>query len=86
MWSPRSKCMRYSYGGKEALVPVEEWAPVAFQGQLPRFLARRQPGDQPRHLNDEKHGGEQYQARCLEILRWLHAEGDITRLEVSEEF
>ncbi len=33
----------------------------------------------------EKYGGEKYQARCLEILRWLHAEGDITRLEVSEE-
>src|SRR5262249_36921797 len=32
----------------------------------------------------QKHGGEEYQARCLEILRWLHAEGDITGLEVSE--
>jgi hypothetical protein len=31
------------------------------------------------------HGGQKYQARCLEILRWLHAEGDITSLEVSEE-
>ena len=30
-----------------------------------------------------KHGGKKYQARCLEILQWLHAEGDITRLEVS---
>jgi hypothetical protein len=34
---------------------------------------------------DKKYGGKKYQARCLEILRWLHAEGDITRLEVSEE-
>jgi len=31
----------------------------------------------------EKHGGSEYQARCLEILRWLHDEGDITSLEVS---
>jgi hypothetical protein len=30
-----------------------------------------------------KHGGKKYQARCLEILQWLHAEGDITRLEIS---
>ena len=34
---------------------------------------------------DQKHGGREYQARCLEVLRWLHAEGDITSLEVSEE-
>jgi len=33
----------------------------------------------------KKDGGKKYQARCLEILRWLHAEGDITRLEVSSE-
>jgi hypothetical protein len=32
-----------------------------------------------------KHGGKKYQARCLEILQWLHAEGDITSLEVSSE-
>ncbi len=31
----------------------------------------------------KKHGGRRYQARCLEILRWLHAEGDITRLVIS---
>ena len=31
----------------------------------------------------KKHGGREYQARCLEVLRWLHTEGDITRLEVS---
>ncbi|HTU90584.1 MAG TPA: hypothetical protein VMF69_10955 [Gemmataceae bacterium] len=29
------------------------------------------------------HGGEAYQDRCLDILRWLYAEGDITSLEVS---
>jgi len=32
-----------------------------------------------------KHGGKKYQARCLEVLRWLHAEGDITKLVVSPE-
>jgi hypothetical protein len=31
----------------------------------------------------KKHGGRRYQARCLEILRWLLAEGDITRLVIS---
>jgi hypothetical protein len=30
-----------------------------------------------------KHGGKKYQARCLQLLQWLHAEGDITSLEVS---
>jgi hypothetical protein len=33
----------------------------------------------------KKHSGKKYQTCCLEILRWLHAEGDITTLEVSEE-
>ena len=33
----------------------------------------------------KKHGGKKYQARCLEVLRWLHAEGDIMGLKVSEE-
>jgi hypothetical protein len=32
-----------------------------------------------------KHGGTKYQARCLEVLQWLHAEGDITKLEVVEK-
>jgi hypothetical protein len=31
------------------------------------------------------HGGQEYQARCLEILSWLHVQGDITSLEVSSE-
>jgi hypothetical protein len=31
----------------------------------------------------KKHGGEKYQAHCLDILHWLHAECDITTLEVS---
>ena len=33
----------------------------------------------------KKHGGPRYQARCLEILRWLHGEGDIASLQVSPE-
>jgi hypothetical protein len=34
---------------------------------------------------ERKRGGKKYQARCLEILWWLHAEGDIASLEVAEE-
>src|ERR1700733_5760885 len=34
---------------------------------------------------EKKHGGKKYQARCLEILKWLHAEGDITSLEISSK-
>jgi hypothetical protein len=33
---------------------------------------------------DEAQGGAAYQARCLEILRWLHGEGNITELTVTE--
>jgi hypothetical protein len=33
----------------------------------------------------KKHGGRKYQARCLEVLRWLCAEGDITSLTISPE-
>jgi hypothetical protein len=33
----------------------------------------------------KKHGGQQYQARCLEVLQWLHVEGDITSLKVSSQ-
>ena len=33
----------------------------------------------------KKRGGKKYQARCLQVLQWLHAEGDITRLEVLEQ-
>jgi hypothetical protein len=33
----------------------------------------------------KKHGDKKYQARCLEVLQWLHAEGDITSLAVSSE-
>ena len=33
----------------------------------------------------KKHGGKKYQALCLDVLKWLHAEGDITSLEISSE-
>ena len=33
----------------------------------------------------KKHGGKKYQARRPEVLRWLHAEGDITRLVLSPD-
>lgn len=32
-----------------------------------------------------KRGGKNYQMRCLAILRWLHTEGDITKLTVTPE-
>jgi hypothetical protein len=34
---------------------------------------------------DAEHGGAEYPTRCLEILRWLHTEGDITKLAISAE-
>jgi hypothetical protein len=34
---------------------------------------------------EESHGGTKYQARCLEILRWLHDVGNITSLAVTQE-
>jgi hypothetical protein len=34
---------------------------------------------------EKEHGGEEYQARCLEVLRWLQDEGDITTLVISAE-
>src|ERR1700688_1450776 len=34
---------------------------------------------------EKKHGGKKYQTRCLEILQWLRAEGDMTSLEISSE-
>jgi hypothetical protein len=33
----------------------------------------------------KKHGGRKYQARCLDVLRWLHAEGDITKLVIKSK-
>jgi hypothetical protein len=33
----------------------------------------------------KKGGGKKFQTRCLDVLRWLHAEGDITSLEVASK-
>src|SRR3954463_9397107 len=33
----------------------------------------------------KRHGGKMYQVRCLEILEWLHEEGDISILTISPE-
>ena len=33
----------------------------------------------------KNHGGREYQARCLEVLQWIHAEGDITKLVITPE-
>ena len=36
--------------------------------------------------NPNQHdGGNAYQARCLEVLQWIHAEGDIARLAIAPE-
>jgi hypothetical protein len=34
---------------------------------------------------ENKHGGKKYQACCLDVLKWLHAEGDITKSAISSE-
>jgi hypothetical protein len=41
-------------------------------------------GIEPPNPN-KKHGGKEYQVRCLEILQWLSTEGDITKLEITSE-
>ena len=33
----------------------------------------------------KKLGGKKYQARCQEVIQWLHVEGDITRLVISPD-
>jgi hypothetical protein len=53
---------------------------------MPRLIAvgtRRHRFRSSRPAAKTKRGGEKYQAHCLEILHWLHAECDITALEVS---
>jgi hypothetical protein len=34
---------------------------------------------------NESHGGNTYQARCFEVLKWIHAEGDIAMLVILQE-
>jgi hypothetical protein len=50
--------------------------------QVERRWNRTPPFDIVPPNPKRKHGGKKYQARCLELLQWLHAEGDITSLEV----
>jgi hypothetical protein len=58
---------------------MREWVYAEFE----RRRNKTPPFDiEPRDA-EKKHGGKEYQAVCLEVLRRLHAEGDITRLVVS---
>jgi hypothetical protein len=52
--------------------------------EIERRWNKTPPFEIERPKPKKKHGGKKYQARCLEVLKWLHAEGDITRLDVSE--
>jgi hypothetical protein len=53
--------------------------------EIERRWNKTPPFEIKRPNRKAKHGGSNYQARCLEILQWLHAEGDITSLEVAPE-
>jgi hypothetical protein len=53
--------------------------------EIERRWNKTPPFEIERPNPEREHGGSEYQARCLEVLRWLHAEGDITKLEVSLE-
>ena len=53
--------------------------------EIERRWNKTPPGAIARPNPKKKHGGNKYQARCLEVLQWLHAEGDITRLEIASE-
>jgi hypothetical protein len=53
--------------------------------EIERRWNKTPPGEIVAPNPTKKHGGQNYQARCLEVLRWLHAEGDITKLDVSSQ-
>jgi hypothetical protein len=53
--------------------------------EIERRWNKTPPFEVERPNRKAKHGGKKYQARCLEILQWLHAEGDISSLDVSED-
>jgi len=53
--------------------------------EIERRWNKTPPFEIEKPSGDKKHGGKKYQALCLDVLKWLHAEGDITRLEVSSE-
>jgi hypothetical protein len=54
-------------------------------GEIERRWNKTPPFEMEQANPKKKHGGKAYQARCLDILRWLRAEGDITSLEISRE-
>src|SRR6266849_8872149 len=53
--------------------------------EVERRWNKTPPFEIERPSGKRKHGGKKYQARCLEVLWWLHAEGDITSLNVVSE-
>jgi hypothetical protein len=54
--------------------------------EIERRWNKTPPFEIERPNPDKEHGGSEYQARCLEILQWLRAEGDITSLEIASEW
>ena len=53
--------------------------------EIERRWNKTPPFDIQKPKHDKKHGGKKYQARCLQVLQWLHAEGDVTMLTVGPE-
>jgi hypothetical protein len=53
--------------------------------EIERRWNKTPPFDMIPPNSKRKHGGKKYQARCLDILPWLHTEGDIARLEITPE-
>ena len=54
-------------------------------GEIERRWNKTPPFELEPPKPKKKHGGKAYQARCLDILRWLHSEGNITKLRVTRE-
>ena len=52
-------------------------------GEIERRWNKTPPLEIRRPNPKKKHGGKKYQSLCLEILHWLHAEGDITALKIA---
>jgi hypothetical protein len=51
--------------------------------EIERRWNKTPPFEMVRPNPNLKHGGKKYQALCLELLEWLHFEGDITGLKIS---
>jgi hypothetical protein len=63
----------------------DEIFPTLVYAEIERRWNKAPPFEIEPPDSKRKHGGKKYQTRCLDILRWLHAEGDIRSLEVSLE-